>query len=75
MIRGRLALANGAADEAADYMARAQALGFPRERLVPWLAEVEFLRGDFARVSELLASLGNAATLPMLKPVARYWST
>jgi hypothetical protein len=26
-------------------------------------------------VSELLASLGNAATLPMLKPVARYWST
>jgi len=75
MIRGRLALANGAADEAADYMARAQALGFPRERLVPWLAEVEFLRGNFVRVSELLASLGNAATLPMLKPVARYWST
>ncbi|MEZ2309369.1 hypothetical protein AB6809_22275 [Paraburkholderia sp. RCC_158] len=75
MIRGRLSLANGAADEAAAHMARAQALGFPRERLVPWLAEVEYLRGDFARVSELLASLGNAATLPMLKPVARYWST
>jgi hypothetical protein len=56
-------------------MDRAQSLGFPRERLVPWLAEVEYLRGDYARVSELLASLGNAATLPMLKPVARYWST
>jgi hypothetical protein len=42
---------------------------------VPWLAEVEYLRGDYARVSELLASLGNAATLPMLNPVARYWST
>lgn len=75
MIRGRLALTNGNADEAARYMDRAQSLGFPRERLVPWLAEVEYLRGDYARVSELLASLGNAATLPMLKPVARYWST
>ncbi|MBN3763073.1 hypothetical protein [Burkholderia sp. Ac-20365] len=75
MIRGRLALTNGAANEAAQYMDRAQSLGFPRERLVPWLAEVEYLRGDYARVSELLASLGNAATLPMLKPVARYWST
>ena len=75
MIRGRLALANGTADEAAQYMDRAQSLGFPRERLVPWLAEVEYLRGNFARVSELLASHGNAATLPMLKPVARYWST
>jgi hypothetical protein len=75
MIRGRLALTNGAADEAAQYMDRAQSLGFPRERLVPWLAEVEYLRGDYARVSELLASLGNAAALPMLKPVARYWST
>ncbi|WP_109481791.1 hypothetical protein [Paraburkholderia sp. C35] len=75
MIRGRLALTNGAPDEAAQYMDRAQSLGFPRERLVPWLAEVEYLRGDYVRVSELLASLGNAATLPMLKPVARYWST
>jgi polysaccharide biosynthesis protein PelE len=75
LIRGRLALAHGEAGEAAAHMARAQALGFPRERLVPWLAEAAFLQHDYARVSELLASLGHASSLPMLKPVVRYWST
>jgi polysaccharide biosynthesis protein PelE len=75
MIRGRLALANGAAGEAEHHMARAQQLGFPRERLVPWMAEVAFLQGNYARVSELLGSLTNAAALPMLNPVVRYWST
>jgi polysaccharide biosynthesis protein PelE len=74
LIRGRLALARGLVDDAAGYMARAQALGFPRERLVPWLAEAAYLQRDFARVAELLASLGHASALPMLKPVVRYWS-
>jgi hypothetical protein len=75
LIRGRLALAHGAAEDAARYMARAQAHGFPRERLVPWLAEAAFLQRDYARVAELLASLGHASALPMLKPVVHYWST
>lgn len=75
LIRGRLALANGDADAAGKYMDLALSLGFPRERLVPWLAEVAFLRGDYPSVSELLASLGNAAALPLLKPVVRYWSS
>ncbi len=74
LIRGRVALANGRADEAGQYLARAEALGFPRERLVPWLAESAFLRGDYAQVRQLLDSLGNAAALPLLKPVVRYWS-
>ena len=74
LIRGRLALANGEPDEAQACMSRAQALGFPRERLVPWLAEVAFLHGDYQQVSALLASLGNAAALPTLKPVVSYWS-
>lgn len=57
-----------------EYIGQALALGFPRERLVPWLAEADFLRGDYARVKQLLASLGNAAALPTLKPVVKYWS-
>ncbi|WP_258170535.1 tetratricopeptide repeat protein [Burkholderia cepacia] len=75
LIRGRLALAIGDAEAATQYMARAFALGFPRDRLVPWLAEAAFLRGDYSRVAELLASLGNAAAVPVLKPVVRYWSS
>jgi hypothetical protein len=75
LIRGRLALAQGAADEATGHMARAQQLGFPRERLVPWLAEAAFVEGDYRRVGELLGSLSHATASPMLKPVVRYWSS
>lgn len=74
LIRGRLALASGKPEDAEASMARAQALGFPRERLVPWLAEVAYLRGDYRQVSALLASLGNAAVFPTLKPAVSYWS-
>lgn len=74
LIRGRLALANALPHAAHEYIAHALELGFPRERLVPWLAEADFLRGDYERVSQLLASLGNAAALPTLKPVVKYWS-
>jgi hypothetical protein len=74
LIRGRLALANGQPNAAHEFIGQALALGFPRERLVPWLAEADFLRGDYVRVKQLLASLGNAAALPTLKPVVKYWS-
>jgi hypothetical protein len=74
LIRGRLALAYGKPEEGQACMSRAQELGFPRERLVPWLAEVAFLNGDYREVAALLASLGNAAVLPTLKPVVSYWS-
>ena len=75
LIRGRLALAEGRPDEAGHYMERALELGFPRERLTPWLAEVAFLRGDYAQTSQWLATLGNAAALPTLKPAVTYWSS
>ncbi|CAN7577987.1 hypothetical protein LJR230_004068 [Trinickia sp. LjRoot230] len=75
LIRGRVALANNQAEAAGRYIGKAEARGFPRERLVPWLAEAAFLRGEYSRVSELLGSLGNTAALPVLKPLVRYWST
>jgi hypothetical protein len=75
LIRGRLALASSRPDTAAAHLAEAQRLGFPRERLLPWLAEAAFLKGDYARTRELLASLGSAAALPVLKPVVEYWSS
>jgi len=75
LIRGRLALAEGKPDEAGEYMERALELGFPRERLIPWLAEVAFLRGEYAQTGQWLATLGNAAALPTLKPAVTYWSS
>ena len=56
------------------HLGEAQRLGFPRERLLPWLAEAAFLKGDYARTRELLASLGTVAALPdsaaIISPVA-----
>jgi tetratricopeptide (TPR) repeat protein len=75
LIRGRLALAEGRPDEAGQYMERALELGFPRERVIPWLAEVAFLRGDYAQTGQWLATLGNAAAMPTLKPTVTYWSS
>jgi len=73
LIRVRVALANAQPELAARYMEQAQKLGFPSERLLPWLAEVAFLKRDYSRVSELLGSLGSAALLPTLKPAVEYW--
>jgi polysaccharide biosynthesis protein PelE len=74
LIRGRLALAKGLPGDAESFLTRAQELGFPRERLTPWLAEVAYLKGDYSLVSKMLRSLGNAAALPTLKPVVSYWT-
>jgi len=74
LIRGRVALVSNNAEEAGRYIDWAQTRGFPRERLVPWLAEIAYLRGEYARVAELLGSLGNTAAVPILKPLVRYWS-
>lgn len=75
LIRGRVALVSNNAEEAGRYIAWAQTRGFPRERLVPWLAEIAYLRGEYTRVAELLGSLGNTAAVPILKPLVRYWSS
>jgi polysaccharide biosynthesis protein PelE len=74
LTRGRLALANGDPDAAHEHIECALKHGFPRDRLVPWLAEAAFLRGEYGQVAKLLASLGNAAALPTLNPVVKYWS-
>ena len=74
LICGRLALAVNEPVAAKTYLLRAQALGFPRERLIPWLAEVAYLQRQFPLVTELLGSLGNGTTMPTLKPVVSYWS-
>ncbi|CAB3774901.1 hypothetical protein [Paraburkholderia humisilvae] len=73
LMRGRLALAHSATDDAVHYMVRAQALHFPRERLVPWLAEAAYLQRDYPRVVELIASLGHASALSIPKSVVHYW--
>ncbi|VXC97199.1 Sugar ABC transporter permease [Burkholderia sp. 8Y] len=72
-MRGRLALDRGDLDAADTLLERAIQQGFARDRMLPYLAEAAYLRGDFARVKALLGQMSPSAVLPVMKPVLDYW--
>ncbi len=53
---------------------QALALGLPKTRILPYLAEVAFDLGDFRTVHRLMHELGDWQSLPRLQPVIRYWN-
>ena len=71
---GRCALLRRDPDEAQACLERAEAHHFPADRLVPWLAEVAFLKHQYGRVGPMLASLGSGTSTPTLNPVMRFWT-
>jgi len=73
--RGRLALVNGDPVLAREAFEHARELGFPSDRLAPWMAEAAFLNRDYASVHVLLEALRGRNALPVFKPVVEYWST
>ena len=72
-MRGRLALDRGDLDAADTLLERAIEQGFARDRMLPYLAEAAYLRGDFERVKTLLGQVSPSAVLPVMKPVLDYW--
>ncbi|RQH07101.1 tetratricopeptide repeat protein [Paraburkholderia dinghuensis] len=72
-LRGRLALDQRNLDMAEEMLQRAIDCGFPRERMLPYLAEVAYQRRDYARVRELLAEVEQHGSLPTLRAVLDYW--
>jgi hypothetical protein len=71
---GRRELLKGRPVEAQVFFEHAQAWQFPTERLIPWLAEAAYLRGQYSRLSEMLAPLDEDALLSQLRPTVSYWS-
>jgi len=71
---GRLRQMLGEAAGAHAAYQRALALGMPRTRITPYLAELEYDARRFAAVRAHMAELGGWASLPRLRPVIRYWS-
>ncbi|MER2517902.1 MAG: hypothetical protein ABTR92_16155 [Candidatus Accumulibacter phosphatis] len=71
---GRLLQALSQPEEARLAYARALALGMPKTRIVPYLAEVAFATGDYDEVRALMGDLDNWQSLPRLQPVIAYWS-
>ncbi|MFC5427325.1 hypothetical protein ACFPTO_00635 [Paraburkholderia denitrificans] len=74
LLLARLALARDRADEAAPLLERARELSFPRERLLPWLAEAAFRQGHHAEAAAIVGELARHASTPALKPVIDYWT-
>ena len=72
--RGRLALSLDRIELAEDYFDKALSRGFPGDRLLPWIAESAYRRGDYRAVKTALTSLGEGASLPALRAIAQYWS-
>ncbi len=71
---GRIALARGQADEAAVAFARARALSIPHNRVLPYLAELAFLRRDFARVRALIGELEDGSKNFTTAPLIAFWA-
>jgi tetratricopeptide (TPR) repeat protein len=71
---GRLLQSLGQSPAARDAYDRALALGLPKTRIVPYLAEVAYDVGDFNTVRALMNELGDWQSLPRLRPVILYWS-
>jgi hypothetical protein len=73
-LRGRLEFEMRCLDDAEVMFAKSIDCGFPRKRILPYLAELAYLRGDYARVRSLLDEM-TAAPPPLLDAVVAYWIT
>lgn len=71
---GRLRQMLGEQAAARAAYARALALGMPRTRITPYLAELDYEARDFPAVRAHMAELDGWESLPRLRPVIRYWS-
>ena len=62
------------AEEAGEAFKHALHLGMPKEKVMPYLAEVAFNKREFGLVAEYLAVIDDAfKAYPPLKHVAGYW--
>jgi hypothetical protein len=74
-LRGRLALARRDLAAADQMLGNAIACGFPRDRLVPYLAESAYWRRDFSGVRRLLGELDRRTITPVLQATLDCWAT
>lgn len=72
---GRVSLLQGNMRRARVAFTRARALGMPADKVLPYLAELEFTERNFPRVRTLLGELDPAIrTYPPLSHVTEYWA-
>lgn len=72
--RGRLLHALGRDDEAEAAYRQALRLGLPATRVLPYQAEIHYVRRDFPAVRRVMDELAQWRALPRLQPVIDCWS-
>jgi hypothetical protein len=72
-LRARVYLEAGYLARAQDDLEQAAVLGAPPVRVMPYLAEVAYLQGDWAAVRSLLQPLQGLPVTPRLAALRRYW--
>ncbi|HEU4622792.1 MAG TPA: lipopolysaccharide N-acetylglucosaminyl transferase [Burkholderiaceae bacterium] len=72
---GRLGLARNDLASASNAFEIALEHGFPRERLLPYLAELRFRERRFSDVLILVGELKQQRNAPVIEPVLRYWKS
>jgi hypothetical protein len=73
LLSARLHLHAGQAEAAGEAFSRAVLMGLPEARVHPYLAELAFLRGDYAAVRAHLAQLPVAARTQQMALLADFW--
>ena len=74
LLAGRIAMELGDLDLAEQHLLQAQAAGIDVEKLLPFRAEIEFSRGDYAAIAEQLRQLpDDMLQRPPFAALARYW--
>ncbi len=75
LVLGRVCLASSDFATAERALLTAMNLGMPKDKVVPYLAEVAFGKRQYGKVNLLLKSLDDAfKQYPPLKQVAEYWA-
>jgi tetratricopeptide (TPR) repeat protein len=69
----RLHLEQGDTDRACDDLVQATEDGLPDNRVLPYLAEMAYRRGDWASVRTLMQRIDPLTVTPRMAALVRYW--
>ncbi len=73
-LHGRLELACRRPEAAEDAFRAAVARGIPESRVLPYLAEIAYQRGDYSYTRALMARIAGKQVTPLMAPLMRYWT-
>jgi tetratricopeptide (TPR) repeat protein len=73
-LRSRIKLKKGEYEEAERLMKKVLESGFMKEKVIPYLAEVYYVKGETHKVEELFNNFYHLRLDPVLNPIVELWS-